>query len=114
MRIANRASAGTTINSRRGLIFFWIVQVLLAPSLICFVVTGIMRFSFRSRLLWELGAAMALVQIPFTALATVFAFAAATGELLPRLRTRTMYLEILVSVMMIALVFLWRGVYRVF
>lgn len=102
------------MTSRRGLIFFWIVQILLVPTLLCFVATGIMRFGHRSRFLWELGAATALVQIPLTALALVFTFAAATGELLPRPRIRAMYLEIAAAVLLIVLVFLWRGVYRVF
>ena len=102
------------MTSRRGLIFFWIVQVLLAPTVVCFVVTAVMRFTYRSRFLWELGAAMALVQIPFAALALVFAFAAGTGELLPKRQIRIMYLETMISIVMIAVVFLWRGVYRVF
>lgn len=102
------------MNSRRGLIFFWIVQVLLVPALVCFVATSIMRYGHHSPLLWKLGATMALMQMPFTALAAVFTFAAATGELLPRPRTRFMYLEIAAAVLMIAIVFLWRGVYRVF
>ena len=102
------------MTSRRGLIFFWIVQILLIPALICFVATCVMRYSHRSKLLWELGAAMALVQVPFTAMALVFTYAAAIGELLPKPRTRTMYIEIAVAALMIALVFLWRGVYRVF
>ncbi len=102
------------MRSKRGLIFFWIAQVLLAPTLVCFLVTCVMRFGYRSRTLWELGAAMALVQIPFTALAAVFSFAAATGELLPRPQLRVLLFEIVAAVVMIALVFLWRGVYRVF
>jgi hypothetical protein len=102
------------MNSRRGMLFFWIVQILLVPALACFVATSIMHFGHRSKHLWELGAAMALVQIPFTALCLVFTFAAATGELLPRPRIRFMYLEIVAAALMIALVFLWRGVYRVF
>lgn len=100
--------------SRRGLIFFWVVQILLLPALLCFAATGTLRFAYRSKVLWEFGAAMALVQIPFTALCLVFTIAAAVGELLPRPRLRFLYMEILAAVLMIVLVFLWRGVYRIF
>ncbi len=98
---------------RRGLIFFWLVQVLIAPALICFLATCVMRLGYRPRLLWELGAAMALVQIPFAALAMVFTFAASTGELVTRTRLRTMCMEIAAAILMIVIVFSWRSVYRV-
>ena len=114
MNSTGSGKAPVPTTSRRGLIFFWIVQVLLVPALLCFAATTIMRFSHRSRLLWEFGAAMAMVQIPFTALALVFTFAASTGELLPKARIRFMYLETVAAILMIVLVFLWRGVYRIF
>ena len=100
------------MTSRRGLIFFWIIQILLVPALACFIATCVMRFGHRSRLIYEIGAAMALVQVPFTALALVFTFAARTGELLSRGRIRLLSLEIVVAVLMVSTVFLWRGVYR--
>ncbi len=102
------------MNSRRGVIFFWMVQCLLLPALVCFVVTCAMRLGYRSPGLWRLGTAMSLVQIPFTALALVFSFAAGVGQLLPPPRIRLMYVEAAAAVVMIAMVFVWRGVYRVF
>lgn len=100
--------------SRRGVIFFWIVQALLVPALACFVATCAIRFGYRSPRLWQLGTLMSLAQIPCTGLAVVFTFAAGAGELLPRRRILMMYLEVTGAIVMIALVFLWRGVYLVF
>ena len=108
------SAAAPTKQITRGSLFFWIVQTLLLPAFVCFAVTCIMRFSYRSQVLWQLGLALALVQIPFTALAFVFNLAASLGELLPKARIRIMFLEIAAAVAMIAAVFLWRGVYRVF
>ena len=100
------------MDTRRGRVFFWIVQILLLPTLVCFVVTLTMRFSGRSLVLWKTGVVTGLVQIPFTSLAFVFALATGMGDLLPKTRIRGMYVEIAVAALMITSVLLWSGVDR--
>jgi hypothetical protein len=100
------------MTSRRGTIFFWIVQVLLLPVPICFVTTLLMRFHERTLALWKIGVVTGLVQIPFAAMALVFVLAAGMGELLPEERLRGMYLELAGAALLVTLVLYWHGVYR--
>jgi hypothetical protein len=100
------------MTSRRGAIFFWIVQILLLPVPVCFVTTLLMRFHERTLALWKIGVVSGLVQIPFAAMALVFVLAAAMGELLPRQRLRALYLELAAAALLVTLVLLWHGVYR--
>ena len=100
------------MTSRRGSIFFWIVQILLLPVPICFVTTLLMRGHERTLTLWKVGIVSGLVQIPFAAMALVFVLAAGMGELLPKERLRGMYLELAVAALLVTLVLYWHGVYR--
>lgn len=100
------------MESRRGVIFFWIAQVLLLPTWICFGITAFMRFVERTLTLWQIGVVFGLVQVPFAALALIFLIAADFGNLIPKPRLRAMYLETTFAAVLITLVFLWRAVYR--
>lgn len=100
------------MKSRRGLLFFWISQVLLCPTWVCFFVTLTMRYYGRTLPLWRVGVVTGLVQIPFTALAVVFTMASGIGELLPRAWIRALYVEVTIAALMITLVLFWHGVYR--
>jgi hypothetical protein len=100
------------MTSRRGTIFFWIVQVLLLPVPVCFLVTVLMRFHERTLGLWKIGIVSGLVQIPFAAMALIFVIAAGMGQLLSAQRLRGLYLELSAAALMITLVLFWHGVYR--
>jgi hypothetical protein len=100
------------MTSRRGTIFFWIVQVLLLPVPVCFLVTLLMRFHERTLALWKVGIVTGLVQIPFAAMALIFVIAADMGQLLPKQWLRGLYLELSGAALMITLVLYWHGVYR--
>jgi hypothetical protein len=100
------------MTSRRGTVFFWIVQILLLPVPVCFSTTVLMRFHERTLSLWKIGIVSGMVQIPFAAMALIFVIAAGMGELLPKQRLRTMYLELTASALLITLVLYWHGVYR--
>jgi hypothetical protein len=100
------------MTSRRGIIFFWVVQILLVPVPVCFLVTLLMRFDERTLALWKVGIVAGLVQIPFAAMALIFVIAAAMGQLLPKQWLRGLYLELSASALMITLVLYWHGVYR--
>lgn len=100
------------MSTRRGTIFFWIVQILLLPVPVCFVATLVMRFHERTLTLWKIGVVSGLVQIPFAAMALVFVLAAALGELLPKQRLRGLYLELGAATLLVTLVLYWHGVYR--
>jgi hypothetical protein len=100
------------MTTRRGTIFFWIVQVLLLPVPVCFVVTLVMRFHERTLALWRVGIVTGLVQIPFTAMALIFVLAAGMGQLLPRQWVKALYAEIALAGLLITLVLSWHRVYR--
>lgn len=100
------------LTSRRGTIFFWVVQVLLLPVPVSWIITLRMRFCARTLLLWKIGVVAGLVQIPFTAMALIFVIAAAMGHLLPGRRLTGLYLELATSGVMITSVLFWHGVYR--
>jgi len=100
------------MTTRRGTIFFWVVQILLLPVPVCFVATLLMRFYERTLTLWKVGIVAGLVQIPFAALALVFVIAAGMGNLLPKQQLRGLYAEITFATILITLVLLWHGVYR--
>ncbi len=100
------------MHSRRGEIFFWIAQVLLLPALLCFGATATLQAGNRAPVLLKVGSAMALLQIPCTAMAFLLGFAAGIGGILPKPRIRVMYVEVAFAVLLIAAVFLMRDVYR--
>ena len=100
------------MNTRRGTIFFWIVQILLLPVPVCFITTIVMRFHERTLTFWKIGIVSGLVQIPFAAMALVFVLAASLGELLPKERLRGLYLELAAAALLVTLVLCWHGVYR--
>ena len=100
------------MTTRRGVIFFWIIQILLLPVPVCFATTVLMRFHERTLTLWKIGIVSGLVQIPFAAMALVFVLAAGMGELLPKERLRGLYLELGAAALLVTLVLYWHGVYR--
>ncbi|HEU5403543.1 MAG TPA: hypothetical protein VFU86_19470 [Terriglobales bacterium] len=100
------------MDSRRGNVFFWIAQVLLAPAWVCFAATVALRFGASSPILLKVGLANGFVQVPATALAFLFALTAGMGEILSRKRLVLLYSETAIAVAVITLVFLFRGVYR--
>ena len=100
------------MTTRRGTIFFWIVQILLLPVPVCFVTTLLMRFHERTLALWKIGVVSGLVQIPFAAMALVFVLAAGMSELLPKHRLRGLYLELVAAALLVTLVLYWHGIYR--
>ncbi len=100
------------MDSRRGIIFFWIAQALLLPALATFFITAWLHFLGPAPMLAHIGLATALVQIPATALSLLFAVASYYGQLLSPLRIRLLFAEIATAALMIATVFAWRDVYR--
>ncbi|MGE5113818.1 MAG: hypothetical protein ACM3JB_23380 [Acidobacteriaceae bacterium] len=99
------------MSSRRGTIFFWIVQALLAPAWVCFVATLTLRFAGPHPAAAKVGLAAGLVQVPLTGVALIFVLAAGMGKLLNRNSLFFLYLETFVSLVLITFVFVWRGVY---
>jgi hypothetical protein len=98
--------------SRRGTVFFWIVQALLAPAWVCFVATLTLRFGGSHPGVAKVGLATSLVQVPLTGVAVIFVLAAGLGKLLNRNSLLFLYLETFVSLVLVTFVFVWRGVYR--
>ena len=100
------------MNSKRGNVFFWMAQALLAPAWVCFAATLALRFGAASPILLKVGFGAGLAQVPATALSLLLALTAGMGGLLSRKKLGLLYSEIAISVAAITLVFLWRGVYR--
>jgi hypothetical protein len=100
------------MTTRRGTVFLWVIQALLLPVWVCFLATLVMRFHERTLALWKIGVVAGLVQIPFAAMALVFAVAAAMGQLLPTRQLRALYIEIALAGLLITLVLSWHSVYR--
>ncbi len=100
------------MSTRRGIIFFWIVQVLLLPVPVCFATTLLMRFHERTLTLWKVGVVTGLVQIPFAAMALVFVLSAGMSQILPQTRLKALYLELVVAAILVTLVLSWHAVYR--
>lgn len=100
------------MTSRRGVTYFWIVQVLLVPVAVCFGATLFMKLRIQPGFFWGIGAGAGIVQVPAFGLATVFVIASALGKLLSPARQRFLYAELVVTSLMLGLVFLWRSVYR--